>query len=114
MSVRVRFHFAFEATTLNTQTSVLHVKSMQLGNDEDIFIFPPHRQIAEYHEELLKLPSAKSARKALTARGHYRRPYVNLPAEVAKLYIDSDGNPVFDGLMLDILEITLQYHEEIL
>jgi hypothetical protein len=89
MSIKVRFHFAFEAALLNSQTTVLHIKSMQVENDDDIYLFPPHRQLAEFHDELLKLPSAKSARKALTTRGQFRRPYVNLPAEVAAIYLDT-------------------------
>ena len=79
---------------------MVKVKSMQIGDEDEIYIFPDYLQLIDHHEELMKTTAAKTAKKALTTRGKKRNPFITLSAELKKLYIDGDGNAVFNGEML--------------
>ncbi len=74
---------------------------MQIDDKDEIFAFPPHLQPIALHEALMATPSAKTAKKALRVRHKVLKPIISLDAELAKKYIDEDGNAVFEGEMLE-------------
>lgn len=103
MSVKVRFTFVAEASATDSRTTVVCLRFMQFEDDDSdtLYAFPEKLVDIRNHDELMKLPSAKTAKKNLTQRGKRRTFRVTLPPDVAAEYVDSDGNPVFNGEMLD-------------
>lgn len=48
----------------------------------------------------MKTEPAKSVKRVLTTRNAYRNPLIRLSADLAKIYLDDDGNPYFKGKFL--------------
>ena len=101
MSIKARFTFIAEAASHDPRTTVVHVRYFQLEDDDTIYAFPESCIELEHHDKLMELPSARTAKKNLKVRGTRRSPKITLPPGVAELYVDDDGNPVFNGTMLD-------------
>ncbi len=93
MSTKVRFHISYEA--VSSKDSAHFVKSVQVLDEDEIFLFPPHLQPIEKHKELAALPLIKSALKSLRVRKQYRNIKITLPKEIAELYFDEEGNACF-------------------
>ena len=102
MSIKVRFTFIAEASVSDPKTTVICLRYMQFDDDEHetVYAFPEHRVHLQHHDKLMQLPSAKTAKKSLVKRGTRRTVKITLPQDVAILYVDEDGNPVFDNEML--------------
>ena len=103
MSVKARFTFIAEASPTDPRTTIVCVRYLQFDEDEldTLYAFPDNLVGIENHDQLMKLPSAKTAKKNLNQRGKKRTVRITLPADIAALYRDDDGNPVFAGEMLD-------------
>lgn len=99
-SVKVRFTFATDVASHDPKTTVLLIVRIQLEDDDECFAFPDHLQAKDLHESLLGLSIAKSARKVLTTRYETAKFWITLPPDVAKLYVDEQGNPTFKGELL--------------
>ncbi len=95
MSVRVRFYLSCEAVTDKTSTHL--IKSVQIMEEDVIYMFPPAYQSVSQHTELCTLGPIKSALKCLKARNQFRNIKVTLPDDIHKLYFDSEGNACFKG-----------------
>jgi len=101
MSIKARFTFFAEASLDNPRTTVVHLRHLQLEDDDTIYVFPEQFIGLEHHDKLMEQTSARTAKKNLTVRGTRRASKITLPQDVATLYIQEDGNPVFNGNMLD-------------
>ncbi len=98
--MRVRFTFATEASTSDPKSTVISVKRMQIEDDDDCFAFPPHLEAASAHSELFALPTIKRVKKSLDKRHMVTKVWITLTSDIAKLYLDSDTNPVFNDTIL--------------
>ena len=77
---------------------------MQFDDDDDrqiIYAFLENLIGLQHHDKLMELSSAKTAKKNLTQRGRKRTARITLPPDVAALYVDHDGNAVFNSEILD-------------
>lgn len=103
MSIKARFTFVAESSITDPRTTVVNLRYFQPDDDDSdlIYAFPLDRVSLDNHDKLMQLTSAKTAKKGLTARGKKRTARITLPPDVAALYLDSDGNPVFQNEMLD-------------
>ena len=103
MSIKVRFTFIAEASVADPRSTVVCLRYMQFDDDdrEIIYAFPENLVGLQHHDKLMELSSAKTAKKNLTRRGKRRTARVTLPPDVASLYVDRDGNAVFNSEMLD-------------
>lgn len=103
MSIKARFTFVAESSVTDSRTTVVNLRYFQLDDDDSdiLYAFPPDRINLDNHDKLMQLPSVKTAKKGLTARGKKRTARVTLPPDVAVLYVNADGNPVFQSEMLD-------------
>ncbi len=105
MPVKARFHFACEATA-DPKTNVIKVKSIELLEQDEVFIFPPELQQLSHHAELCDLATIKSGLKSLTKRGHFRNLKITLTEDIAKLYLDTDENVRFKDHYLEEFQNT--------
>lgn len=103
-SVKIRFTLRAEPSPTDKKTTVIHMHTMQFLDESAVYEFPSEYRALSHHEVLMRLPVAVLAKKDLAPRWKARPFKVTLPAEIAKLYIDADGNPVFLGKMLDVLD----------
>jgi hypothetical protein len=97
---KARFMITAEADD-DGRTTGHYVKQMQLEGQDEIYVFPAHAQKLSGHDQLLQSATIKSARKALTTRGTYRNPFIKLTDDLAKTYLDDDGNPSYKGELLE-------------
>lgn len=96
-SVKYQFHVAVDGKEKENYVVIRRVRSCA---DETWFSFPEELQRLSHHEDLVKLPSLKSALNVLKIRGQYRTVNVTLDEAVQKLYIDEDGNFIFKNHLL--------------
>jgi len=100
MSIKVRFTIRAEPSPSDNKTTVPHLKPT-------IYKFPDKYKNLRHHELLMATPAAAAAKKDLTPRWTKRIFKITLPEDIAKLYVDQDGNAIFMGTMLDVYEDSL-------
>lgn len=101
MSIRVKFYFCAGADPINSKTTISLVKSIQIENSEDVFVFPPEWQPLKLHTELIKIPIIAKVVKNLKKRGDYRQCVVTLSEDVKPIYFDEEGNPRYGEVYLE-------------
>jgi hypothetical protein len=92
-NLQVRIHIRKEKGENNQ--ILIHFKTIKLPNENTTFIFPDVYQDESHHKQLLEISTIKNACKSMTKENQYRNLTVTLPADVARLYLDSEGNFVF-------------------
>lgn len=100
MPVKVRFTLRAEPSHRDPKSTVPHLIAIQFIDDDTIYAFPDKFKELSHHGVLMALPVADSARKDLAPRWQRRTFKITLPDDVAKLYMDDEGNPVFSSTML--------------
>lgn len=95
----IKFQVYLIAEGQGKDTFVL-IKRIRSYGSETWFSFPEEFQRLLNHEELVKLPSIKSALNVLKARNQYRNVNVTLPEAVQQLYMDEDENFIFKNHLL--------------
>lgn len=73
-------------------------------DDDTVFVFPEEYRDLTHHDRLFTLLAAMMAKKDLTPWWKTRSFKVTLPADIASLYMDDEGNAVFLEEMLDELQ----------
>lgn len=100
MDIKAKFHFATEA--LDSRTTVVKVKSIQLINQAEIFLFPPNMQTNVHHKLLFDHPVTKGVVKSLKARNKFRNVTITLTeGDLRDTYLDQEGNVVFNEYYLE-------------
>lgn len=103
-SVRVRFTLRVVASETDPRTSVWCLRFIEFFDDDAVegtYEFPPEYAAISHHDKLFALPAAVTACKKMPKRHHQRQFRITLPPEVAAIYADSEGNPIFHGDPLD-------------
>lgn len=77
------------------KTTATVINRIRLCGDDTWFAFPVEFQKLSYHKNLLELGPLKYAISGLKSRGQYRNVNVTLPTELERLYVDDDGNFIF-------------------
>ena len=95
-----KFTFATEASPVDSKTTVILVKQMQLEDGKNCFAFPTHLKSALLHADLFAHSTAKLAKKLLTSQNMTNQPWIALSEDLTSKYLDNKGNPVFRGVML--------------
>lgn len=98
-SERTRLQFFIMAEGMDKTTSVMVKRVRELG-DEAWHVFPDDCQRVAFHKKLLELGPIKGAVNSLRARGQFRTITVTPSSEVLKLYMDEEGNFVFNEFYL--------------
>ncbi len=97
-----------EPSPTDSKTSVTHLYAFQLLDDEDdstVYAIPVEYKNLKHHDQLFSMPAAAAAKRTeLKPRWKTRAFKVLLPANLAKLYVDDVGNPVFNGTVMDELD----------
>lgn len=108
MACKVRFTLRAEPSPadLTKKTTVPRMYSLQFLDEETVYVFSEEHKDLSHHERLMALPTAIMAKRELAPRWAKRSFKITLPDDIAALYIDSDGNPVFLGKMLDELDLS--------
>ncbi len=108
MPIKVRFLLRAEPAPTSPKTTVSRLYALQLLDDDDdsnIYAIPDEFKDIKHHDTLFTLPAAAAAKRAeLKPRWKTRGFKVVLTDDVAKLYLDSDGNPIFNGTVMDELD----------
>ncbi|XKL61104.1 hypothetical protein PGB90_008161 [Kerria lacca] len=94
MSFRAHFRFINEVSS-DTKTTIIEVKTLQLLDNDEFYLFPPELQYSSLHPEFCGLSIVKSAIKQLTKINQYRHIRITLPTEIASLYFDTENNCMF-------------------
>jgi hypothetical protein len=106
MSMKVfTFFLTTEAASDDPKTTVLKVKGFQKAGDDATYELPDSYQALKTHTVLLEIPAIKSAISSMKTRGLYRKISVSLPPDSAKIYIDSEGNAIFQKEYLNIATV---------
>lgn len=103
-SIRARFTLKVVASDTESRTNVWCLRLIQFFDDdaaEGPYEFPSEYSATSHHDKLFALPAAITALKKMPKRHQERQFRVTLPPEVAALYIDPEGNPIFHGDPLD-------------
>jgi hypothetical protein len=103
---KVRFFFVSGASPIDSKSTVIMLKGIQPEDDDpedddNIYSFPENLQLPQHHEDLYKTAVGKSVKKSLVIRHKFANPIISLSEEMSKLYFDIEGNPTFDGLLLE-------------
>lgn len=80
---------------------MVKVKTIQLVDQEEIFVFPKEQQTSKAHKLLFATNVVKNVVKSLNVRDKYRNVVISLTDELRKIYLDEEGNVVFHDLYLD-------------
>lgn len=99
--VKARFHFASEA--LDSKTTIVKVKSIQLlDQPEVVYLFPRDAQTNVQHSQLFTHPVTKGVLNTLKTRNKYRKVVITLLADgLRNIYLDDEGNVFFSGIYLE-------------
>ena len=101
--IKARFHFASEA--VDSKTTVVKVKAIQLVDQPEIFQFPNDQQMSAQHPQLFENAVAKGVVKSLKTRNKFRKVVVTLAENgLKKVYLDEEGNVVFNGYYLEAIQ----------
>lgn len=106
---KMRFMLRAEPSPSDFRTTVVNVIWIQPLDDSDEpedpkFAFPDEYKAVSHHEHLFALTIAANAKRDLSPRWAQRIFKISLPAKVAELYIDEDGNPTFMSKMLNVFD----------
>ncbi|KAF6206236.1 hypothetical protein GE061_017465 [Apolygus lucorum] len=101
-NVRAKF-LIIAAASEDKKTSVYHVKQFRILNEREIYVFPPDKRSIGNHQELAKNTIIKSALKSIKLRGQFRNITITLSDDLQAIYLDSEGNPCFEGEYLEEL-----------
>lgn len=109
MPVQVRFVLRAEPSPTNSATTVTNVIAIQplFSDNDEVYAFPDELKAVSHHDQLFKITNANTAKQNLKPRWARRTFKISLPDDVARLYFDSDDNPVFMGQMLNIFNESL-------
>lgn len=100
--MKAKFHFASEA--LDSKTTVVKVKTIQLIDQPEIFQFPPELQTSTNHSLLFEHPVTKGVVKSLKLRNKFRNVVITLTdGELRNTYLDEEGNVVFNEYYLEVV-----------
>lgn len=103
MPLKVKFTLRAEPSPTDSKTTVVAMHSMQfLNEDDDVnYRFPDTCRLLSLHELLFALPIASAAKRDLAPRWARRSFKITLPDAIAELYVDAEGNAVFNGKFLE-------------
>jgi len=93
------------AASADNKTNVTLIRRLRFADSPTWFGFPGELQLLSAHGDLLKVPVLKSAVSSLKSRGNYRNVNVTLPQEIYELYVDLDGNFVFNDHVLGEVDV---------
>jgi len=88
---------------LDPKTTVIKLKSIQYQDKSTVFQFEGDDQFIRNHSALASLPIVKLVIKSLNKRGKSRKINITLGSTMQKLYLDGEGNFVFNGYYLEEL-----------
>lgn len=105
MEVKATFHFASEA--VDSKTTVVKVKTIQLEGRSEAYQFPLDQQTRTHHSKLFDHKITKLVVKSLTTRNKYRKVNITLKeGELLEEYLDEEGNVVFNEFYLEVFKST--------
>lgn len=79
----------------------MKVKTIQLVNQPEIFQFPKDKQSSTQHQKLFDTNVVKNVVKSLKIRNKFRNVMITLDAELQNIYMDGEGNVVFNDEYLE-------------
>lgn len=97
---RYQLYLVADATDSIGKTTAIMVRRIRVLDGNIWYVFPEELQKISNHSQLAALASVKSAISVLKTRGQFRNVNITLPTEVEKLYVDTDGNFIFNGFFL--------------
>ena len=101
MDIKAKFQFASEA--VDSKTTTVKVKTIQLVDQTEIFLFPPELQSRDEHKLLFEHPVTKGVIKSLKTRNKFRNVIITLTkGEFQDTYLDNEGNVVFKEYYLEV------------
>lgn len=95
---KLQFHFVVVGITDKTNAVVL--KRVRFAGENSWFGFPENSQLLSAHDKLVDCKIIKNSIASLKTRGSFRNVLVTVPEETYKLYVDDDGNFVFNDFYL--------------
>uniref|UniRef100_A0A1B6DSS3 Ty3 transposon capsid-like protein domain-containing protein n=1 Tax=Clastoptera arizonana TaxID=38151 RepID=A0A1B6DSS3_9HEMI len=91
MITKARFHFASQAGK-DHKSTLIKVKTIQLVDQPEIFLFPEEKQTNVHHVELFNNIVVKGVVKSLKLRNKFRNVIITLDEELKSIYLDEEGN----------------------
>lgn len=107
--VKAKFHFASEA--VDSKTTIVKVKSIQLLDQSETYLFPVDSQTSAQHQQLFNHTITKGVVKSLKTRNKFRKVVITLKEdELRDVYLDEEGNVVFNGIYLEYVRTDIANH----
>lgn len=100
MENKAKFHFVSEAGP-DTKSTIVKVKTIQLINQPETFLFPNDKQTSTQHKKLFDTNIVKNVVKSLKTRNKFRNIMITLNKELQDIYMDEEGNVVFNDEYLE-------------
>ena len=100
MDSHVIFHIEVKPNAVVKDELILCVTSIRRANEDVLYLVPDKLQAEDRHVELFNLPVVITAVKNLSKEGQYRNVRVTLKDPLKKIYMDEDGNFVFENEFL--------------
>lgn len=94
MEKKAKFHFVSETGSDNKST-IVKVKTIQLLNQPETFLFPRDKQTSIQHKQLFDTNVVKNVVKSLKTRNKFRNVMITLDKELQGIYMDEEGNVAF-------------------
>lgn len=91
MENKAKFHFVSEAG-YDAKSTIVKVKTIQLGNQPEIFQFPKNKQTSDQHKQLFDTNVVKNVVKSLKTRNKFRKVVITLTEDLQNIYMDEEGN----------------------
>lgn len=89
------FSFSCEASPTDPKTNIHYLKSIQILDEVDVFVFLAELQDIKVYPELAKYATIKAALKQLDRRGKTHTVKLTIDDELREVYIDEYENIVF-------------------
>ncbi|KAK9886224.1 hypothetical protein WA026_015743 [Henosepilachna vigintioctopunctata] len=97
----VLVHLRIQAEEAVDGKIIQKIKTIRPDGRKKIYLFPVEHQELKFHEELVTINKIKKICKSIKKCGEFRNISVELPREIANLYLDSDFDPVFKDYYLE-------------
>jgi hypothetical protein len=98
---QVRFTLRSVASPTDKKTTVVMVTAIQVVGEDVAYLFPEEYQHISKHLFIQDLGPIKSAKGVLKKRNKRLHPKVTLMSDAVTAYFDKDGNPTFEGEILE-------------
>lgn len=105
---KIRLHLFNGADPIDKKTTIQQIFSLELKDSQEVYTFATENRPLSQHPEFAKLSSVVTAIRTLKKKGRGQSLRVNITTNKAirENYFDNEGNPWFNGDLLDEIKVS--------